>query len=439
MARGLTSWGRIFDYDHQIIQISSASDISDYLTTRVSGSALAYGKGRSYGDSNLNSSGTLLKTTRLKAFLDADWEAGVVKVQSGITLEELLQVCVPKGWFLPVSPGTKFVTLGGAVANNIHGKNHHKVGSFGNFVRALSLHRSDLKNSPLICTPLQNKKLYDLTIGGLGLSGIIEWVEIQLKPISSSFLHVENIPYNSLAEFIELSKSSQDWEYSVAWVDCFSLGKTLGRGIFSRANFSEVGTLDTHKSQSRLTWPFVTPSFFLNKTSIKVFNWLYRKRPGAKYCGDTHYDSFFYPLDGINNWNKLYGKKGFYQHQCIINSAQGEAAITEILKVIESSGQGSFLAVLKLHGPETSPGKMSFCMEGLSLALDFPNKGDKTTALLNKIDTIVEKYSGRLYPAKDGHMSAKHFQSSYPHWKYLEQHKDPVLSSSFWRRVTKAV
>lgn len=439
MARGLTSWGRIFDYDHQIIQISSASDISDYLTTRVSGSALAYGKGRSYGDSNLNSSGTLLKTTRLKAFLDADWEAGVVKVQSGITLEELLQVCVPKGWFLPVSPGTKFVTLGGAVANNIHGKNHHKVGSFGNFVRALSLHRSDLKNSPLICTPLQNKKLYDLTIGGLGLSGIIEWVEIQLKPISSSFLHVENIPYNSLAEFIELSKSSQDWEYSVAWVDCFSLGKTLGRGIFSRANFSEVGTLDTHKSQSRLTWPFVTPSFFLNKTSIKVFNWLYRKRPGAKYCGYTHYDSFFYPLDGINNWNKLYGKKGFYQHQCIINSAQGEAAITEILKVIESSGQGSFLAVLKLHGPETSPGKMSFCMEGLSLALDFPNKGDKTTALLNKIDTIVEKYSGRLYPAKDGHMSAKHFQSSYPHWKYLEQHKDPVLSSSFWRRVTKVV
>ena len=166
MAKGLTSWGRVFDYDHQIIQISSVSDISDYLITRVSGSALAYGKGRSYGDSNLNSCGTLLKTTRLKAFLDADWEAGVVKVQAGITLGELLQVCVPKGWFLPVSPGTKFVTLGGAVANNIHGKNHHKVGSFGNFVRALSLHRSDLKNSPVICTPLQNKKLYDLTIGG---------------------------------------------------------------------------------------------------------------------------------------------------------------------------------------------------------------------------------------------------------------------------------
>ncbi|MGJ8560371.1 MAG: FAD-binding oxidoreductase [Litorimonas sp.] len=398
---------------------------------------LPFGMGRSYGDSNLNENGILLKTPSAKSFLEANWESGVVKVQAGLTLDELLQVSVPKGWFLPVTPGSKFVTFGGAVANNVHGKNHHKVGSFGNFITSFALHRTDRNTNPIICTPIKNKAFFQTTIGGLGLTGIIEWVEIQLKPIESAYLEVENIPYNSLSEFFKLSRDSEDWDYTVAWVDCFSRGKKLGRGVFSRANFATAGALTAHPPEPRHTWPFVTPAFLLNKTFIKMFNWLYRKRPGARYKGYQHYDPFFYPLDGIAHWNRLYGKKGFFQHQSIINLEDAEEAVTKMLKIIERSGQGSFLAVLKLHGPETSPGVLSFCTEGLSLALDFPNKGKKTQSLLSQLDDIVAEYSGRLYPAKDAHMSAKLFQSSYPVWADVEAKRDPNISSSFWRRVTQ--
>lgn len=437
-SRKIKSWGRVEGYSHEIVSVANRADVKDNFSRNdTDSSALAFGMGRSYGDSNLNENGTLIKTTRMKSFLSADWDTGVIKAQAGLTLDELLQVAVPKGWFLPVTPGSKFVTLGGALANNVHGKNHHKVGSFGNYVKSFALHRTDRKIGPIICTAKKNVKLFNVTIGGLGLSGLIEWVEIQLKPIESAYLKVENIPYSSIDDFFKLSEDSNNWEYTVAWIDCFAKGKELGRGIFSRANFSDQGALDTHEPTPKLRWPFVTPAFLLNKSSIKVFNWLYRIRPGARYVGYTHYDPFFYPLDGISEWNKLYGKKGFFQHQCLIPPDSGKAAIIELLQAIEASGQGSFLAVLKVHGPETSPGSLSFCMEGLSLALDFANKGRKTRDLLRQLDEIVEKYSGRLYPAKDGHMSAELFKLSYPMWKEIERNRDPKLSSSFWRRVTQ--
>jgi len=441
MSHKISSWGRAHTYEHDVRPINSAAEIKDFISSlsEDDGVGLVYGNGRSYGDSNLNEDGLLLGTGRVDAFLEADWDTGIVKVQSGVTMDVLLQVCVPKGWFLPVTPGTKFITIGGAVANNVHGKNHHKVGSFGNFIKSFALHRSDRKTNPVICTPKKNKKLFELTIGGLGLSGIIEWVEIQLKPIASSYLYVENKPYASLREFFELSQDSEDWDYTVAWVDCFAKGDKLGRGIFTRGRFQDAGALKTHPAEPKLTWPFVTPSFLLNKPVIKIFNWLYRNRPGAKFCGMSHYDPFFYPLDSIANWNKLYGKKGFFQHQCIIGLDDAETAVTEMLQTIEASGQGSFLAVLKLHGPETSPGILSFCTEGLSLALDFPNRGTKTLALLSALDGIVQTYGGRLYPAKDGHMSPELFQTAYPDWDYLEKARDPKLSSSFWRRVTQPI
>ncbi len=438
MSRKITSWGRAHAFEHELSCASSPPDIKAALTDKLADSSLlAHGMGRSYGDSNLNEDGRLLHTPRLKAFIEADWERGIIRAQAGLTLDELLQVCVPKGWFLPVTPGSKFVTLGGAVANNVHGKNHHKVGSIGNFVSSFALHRSDRKTNPVICTPVKNKKLFELTVGGLGLSGIIEWVELQLKPISSAYVYVENIPYDSLSDFFKLSEDSQDWDYTVAWIDCFAKGKKLGRGIFTRGKFSTAGALDTHPLEPKLGWPFVTPSLFLNKLSIKTFNWLYRHRPGAKYCGYTHYDPFFYPLDSISNWNRLYGKKGFFQHQCIISLDHAEVAITEMLEAIEKSGQGSFLAVLKVHGPETSPGLLSFCREGLSLALDFPNRGAKTQNLFSELDQIVQNYAGCLYPAKDGHMLPGLFQSAYPEWEQVENARDPKLSSSFWRRVTQ--
>lgn len=440
MTKNIRSWGRIHRFNHRVTSLQTSASLKAQIVKLKEAETpfLPFGMGRSYGDSNLNEDGALLKTPSLKSFLEADWETGIIKVQAGLTLDELLQVSVPKGWFLPVTPGSKFVTFGGAVANNVHGKNHHKVGSFGNFVLSFALHRTDRKTNPAICTPTKNKALFETTIGGLGLTGVIEWVEIQLKPIESSYLKVENIRYNSLSEFFDLSRESDDWDYTVAWVDCFAKGKKLGRGIFSRANFAAAGALTPHREPS-LTWPFVTPAFFLNKAFIKTFNWLYRKRPGARYNGFQHYDPFFYPLDGIAHWNRLYGKKGFFQHQSIINLKDAEEAVSEMLKKIEQSGQGSFLAVLKLHGSETSPGILSFCTEGLSLALDFPNKGEKTQSLLAQLDDIVAQYSGRLYPAKDAHMSAKLFQSSYPVWVDVEAKRDPNISSSFWRRVTQEI
>ena len=396
---------------------------------------LPHGMGRSYGDVGLNPNGLLLQMTARDHIISFDKNSGILRARSGLTLDALLRVTVPQGWFIPVSPGSKFVTLGGAVANDVHGKNHHKDGSFGAHILALSLIRSD--RAPMVCTPTKNKKMFALTLGGLGLSGIIDWVEIQLKPIKSAYLDVENIPYSSLDEFFKLSEQSADWPYSVAWVDCFAPTSKRGRGIFTRAKFSDYGGLTPHSSETKFRWPFPTPAFLLNRYTIGVFNTLYRIRPGARYKGRAHYGSYFYPLDAIADWNKLYGRKGFYQHQCLIPQNNAAEGIAEMLSIIKRAGQGSFLAVLKHHGIEPSPGVMSFCKAGpgVSLALDFANKGDKTAALLSKLDDCVAQYGGRNYIAKDAHMSAEFFQQSYPNWTALEAARDPKIMSAFWQRV----
>ena len=397
--------------------------------------ATFFAQGRSYGDVALNDGGTLIKTGNLNRLISADWEKGIVRAESGLTLDALLRVCVPKGWFLPVTPGTKFVSLGGAVANDVHGKNHHISGSFGAHVKRLGLSRSD--GEAFILSPRKNKDLFKLTISGLGLTGFIEWVELQLIPIKSASMTVENIPFNSLDEFFAHSDDSKNWPYTVAWVDCLASGQELGRGIFSRGRHSEVpGALAAHDASTKLTWPADAPNWFLNKVSISTFNRLYRARPGARFQGEQHYDPFFYPLDGIKNWNKMYGKQGFFQHQSIIPKDEAHNGVRALLEVIERSGQGSFLAVMKNHGRETSPGLNSFCLEGTSLALDFANHGAKTLSLLSELEAISLKHGGRLYPAKDGTMSAAGYQQGYPNWRALEDARDPILDSAFWQRVT---
>ena len=286
--------------------------------------------------------------------------------------------------------------------------------------------------------PKDNSDLFALTISGLGLTGLISWVELQLIPISSPFIKVENLRMNNLEAFFALSEESADWPYSVAWVDCFAMGDALGRGVFTRGRHSsEVDPLDTHTTHARLTWPVDAPGWMLNKGTIAAFNATYRRRPGARYKGKQHYGAFFYPLDGIDQWNRMYGRKGFFQHQCIVPKASAPNAVRQLLETIAKAGQGSFLAVLKQHAAETSPGRNSFCIEGTSLALDFANKGPSTIALLSELDTIVLKHEGRLYPAKDGVMSAQTYQSSYQNWKELEAARDPALNSAFWQRVTE--
>ena len=440
MTKHLLSWGRAHRFSQDVLDIKPdpETQLSQIAQASPNGKLIPFGQGRSYGDVSLNDRGSVVKTTRLDKVLEFDRDSGIFRGEAGLTLNDILKIIVPHGWFLPVTPGTKFVTLGGGVANDVHGKNHHGAGSFGTYIERLALMTSDGKTH--MCSNEENTDFFRMTIGGLGLTGLILWVEFRLTAIKSSYLDVENIPYDNLEDFFSLSESSANWPYTVAWVDCFSSGSNLGRGIFTRAKFTDYGPLEQHSSDKKITWPFPTPAFFLNRLSISAFNWLYRNRAGAQYIGRQHYNSFFYPLDGILSWNKLYGRRGFYQHQSLVPLKDAKKAMKLVLQTIQKSGQGSFLAVMKLHGRESSPGVMSFCApgEGVSLALDFPNKGGKTLSLLSDLDKTIEDHGGRLYPAKDGHMSASLFQKSYPRWKELEAMRDSNFQSSFWRRVTQS-
>lgn len=437
MTHPVLNWGRIRPFEQKSKTVRSVDETC--LVDVGDNTILPHGMGRSYGDSCLSTNGTLLQMTNCDNIISFDKTTGIIKAESGLTIDKLLKATVPAGWIMPVTPGTKFVSIGGAIANDVHGKNHHNAGSLGSFIKSFALQRSGGKT--LICSPNKNTKYFKGTIGGLGLTGVILWAEIQLKPIKSSYLDVENTRFSGLDDFFELNQDNVDWPYTVAWVDCFAPKSKLGRGIFTRAKFTDYGALDPHNSDTKLTWLFPTPSFLLNRLSISTFNWLYRWRPGSKYVGRQHYDPFFYPLDKINKWNFLYGKAGFHQHQSLIPMAVAKEGVTELLSIIKASGQGSFLAVMKVHGPETSPGLLSFGSigEGVSLALDFANKGPKTLDLLSELDECVQKHQGRTYVAKDGRMSADFFQASYPKWENLEALRDPAISSSFWQRVSKTV
>jgi FAD/FMN-containing dehydrogenase len=443
------SWGRhpqIRQSQQHIHQLSWLSDIPDL--TALPGTVLAYGQGRSYGDCCLNAEGTLLDTSALNRFISFDPDNGVLRCEAGVSFKDILALIVPHGWFLPVTPGTQFVSVGGAIANDIHGKNHHQAGSFGCYVRQFALLRSD--GCRLICSANQHPDLFRATIGGLGLTGLILWAEIQLTAIPSSLIDMQVIKFANLTEFFALTaESDSDYAYTVSWVDCFAQGEHLGRGLFIRGNFAEVEDLPkqtrqikkSHQPEPRRLWPVTVPidvpAFVLNTYTLKLFNWAYYHK---QYTRHTHrtvsYLPFFYPLDAIGNWNRLYGPQGFFQHQCVVPFDSGKEALTAIMTRIAASGLGSFLAVLKTFGRLPSPGLLSFPRPGFTFALDFPNQGQKTLRLLEEIDAIVRDSGGAVYPAKDARMSAKSFQTFFPDWEVLESHRDPKFSSSFWRRVT---
>lgn len=426
----IDSWGRVFDYRHSITHAKSSADAHFDSGSPV----LFHGLGRSYGDVALNDGGRLICTPHLDGVIDADWSGGIVRAEAGLSLNALLQACIPQGWIPPVMPGTRYVTMGGAVANDVHGKNHHQIGSFGTCVRTIGLRRSD--GSTSILSRDENARLFALTLGGLGLTGFIEWVELQLAPIKSDGMIVENRPFDDLDGFFEQASTSEDWPYTVAWVDCLASGRALGRGIFTRARHDETtGPLEAGRAAPRLSMPLNLPGFALNRVSVGAFNRLYAARPGARFSGRQHFQPFFFPLDGIANWNRLYGKRGFFQHQSLLPPDRARGGLRNLLETISRAGQGSFLAVLKRYGPERSPGIMTFGGEGYSLALDFANKGGATRELLARLEDIVMDHGGRLYAAKDATQRPETFKAGYPHWKYLEAARDPAISSSFWRRV----
>jgi FAD/FMN-containing dehydrogenase len=395
---------------------------------------LAYGNGRSYGDVCLNDGGDLLVTRGLDRFIAFDAERGVLRAEAGVLLSEVLALVVPRGWFLPATPGTCLVTLGGAVANDVHGKNHHRAGSFGDHVRAFELLRSD--GSRRVCTPTDNAAWFSATIGGLGLTGLITWVEVQLRAIDGPWISADSQRFGNVREFFALSaETDAHEEFTVAWVDCAARGSALGRGILMSGNFAErnAGAGAVPRTHGRLGMPVTPPVSLINHWSLKAFNALYWRKPIGRTL--THYAPFFYPLDGIGDWNRIYGPKGFVQYQCVLPPDNAEPALGDILGRIAASGQGSFLAVLKRFDARAAPGLLSFPRPGVTLALDFPLGSRATLPLLKRLDEVVVSAGGALYPAKDARMSPALFRHGYPRLDDFAPFLDPAFSSGFWRRV----
>lgn len=428
------SWGR-FPRQPQTAHLLPFRDEASGAMAELAAGSLVFGNGRSYGDSCLAATGTLLDARGLKRFLAFDRATGVLKVEAGVLLAEIIDLVLPFGWFLPATPGTKFVTVGGAIANDVHGKNHHVFGSFGEHVRAFELVRSD--GSCRRCEP--GDAWFRATVGGLGMTGCITWAELQLRPVAGPWLTTESIKFANLAEFFSLSQASEaDWEYTVAWVDCLAQGRALGRGHFMRAR--HVGPLvdGTPPGKGGRSIPFTPPVSLVNGLSLRAFNSLYyhRQREPVK-AGIQHYAPFFYPLDALGHWNRMYGPRGFQQYQCVVPPVVAQEAIRDMLGCIAGHGMGSFLAVLKVFGDRPATGLMSFPREGATLALDFPEQGAKTARLFLELDNIVAQAGGALYPAKDAHMRPGMFRSAYPNWTQVEALRDPKLMSAFWRRVTQ--
>jgi FAD/FMN-containing dehydrogenase len=433
MMQSVTSWGRVVKAQQIVHEPAFADELPGLLSADKP--SIGYGLGRSYGDACLNHGGSLIRLHRLDRVLAADWEQGILRAEAGLSLEGLLRLAVPKGWFLPVTPGTKFVTLGGAVANDVHGKNHEIAGTFGCHVRRLGLLRST--GEVLELAPDREAALFAATIGGLGLTGLIPWVELKLDPIRSAYFVTETKRMRDLDDFFALAGDCRDWPYNVAWVDCLAAGTQLGSGLFTKGRHAEDGDLRPHRTRSIARVPADGPAGLLSGSVLRVFNLLYANRPKLKRARRLHYDSFLYPLDGIQDWNRLYGRAGFFQHQSVVPLKEARSTLRKLLELTAKDRQGSFLVVLKLFGDRSSLGLLSFPFEGATLALDLPNRGKATRDLLNRMEGIVLKAGGRLYPAKDATMSAAAFRAGFPRWREVEANRDPALMSDFWRRVTR--
>lgn len=432
--RGVASWGRLSADPHHTIGLHDAAQVAGVLAgARVPG--LAHGMGRSYGDVCLNPAGLLWLTAGLDRFISFDGTTGRLACEAGVLLRDIQRLALPRGWALPVMPGTQQVTVGGAIANDVHGKNHHRYGTFGDHVLRIRLVRTD--GSTLDCGPDLRPKWWAATVGGLGLTGVITEAEIQLRRLTGPWLDTETIPFVGLQEFLGLADESEaSWEHSVAWIDCLS--GTRARGLFMRA--SPAGPQTRPEPVPRvLRVHCVPPILLVNRFSLRPFNALYFHR-GRMRAGRAvmHQESFHYPLDALRGWNRLYGPAGFFQYQSVVPRRAGAAATEAMLGEIARSGEDSFLAVLKTFGERTPPGMLSFVQPGVTLSLDFPHRGARTLALFERLDAIVAEAGGRLYAAKDARMPRALFEAGYPRLDEFAAFRDPGVSSGLSRRLLRS-
>lgn len=425
----VTNWGLFPTVDADIRSFQSPEDVR--ALAKPWESFIARGLGRSYGDSSLATH--ILSTLAHNRFLAFDTEQGILSCQAGVSFAEILDLIVPKGWFLPVTPGTKFVTVGGAIGSDIHGKNHHSEGSFSKHL--LEFRLMVASGEILNCSRSENADVFWATCGGMGLTGIILDATFRLKPIETAYIKEDSIKVRSLDEAIAVFDRSLHYTYSVSWVDCLAKGSSLGKGIVLNGEHAKVADLKKEKQKraplelpkkGKLAVPFSMPNFLMNKLTIKTFNILfYAKAPRGEHSHIIDYDTYFYPLDGIHHWNRVYGKRGFVQYQFVMPPTPNQEALRKIMSEVARYGLPSFLTVLKWFGEQE--GMLSFPMKGYTVAMDFPI----TPTLFEKLktlDKIVVDNGGRIYLTKDARMSAETFQDTYPRfeeWLAIKRKLDP--------------
>lgn len=427
----VSNWGNFPVVEKELKSEDSLSKIQDFINSR--NEVIARGNGRCYGDASLSEH--IFSTKRLNKFISFDRLNGIIECESGVLLSEVLEVIVPQGYFLYVTPGTKFITVGGAIASDVHGKNHHAEGCFSEYVIDFSLLNET--GEVLRCSRTENEDKFWATIGGMGLTGIILQARFQLKNIETAYIRQESVKARNLDEIFRLFDESESWTYNVAWIDCLQKGENLGRSILMRGEHAFRYELGAKMAQKPLRLkkkfipriPFYFPEFILNKFTVKLFNWLYyNQQRHTKLKNIVDYETFFYPLDVVEDWNRIYGKAGFIQYQMVIPKENGKAGMRKILETIASSGSGSFLAVLKLFGKNNPLAYNSFPMEGYTLALDF-KVNSKLKKLVSQLDEIVEEFGGRIYLTKDS-------MSKSSVTNYLQNVQNPKFVSLQQKRIS---
>ena len=410
----LAGWGQYPIFDATVVAPRSLEAVIKRIQL---GNAIPRGNGRAYGDSAISLSNTI-DMKHFNKLLAFDADTGQLVAESGVLLADVIDTFLPKGWFPSVTPGTKFVTIGGMVAADVHGKNHHKHGSFGRFIDWLDVITAD--GDVKRCSREQDSELFDWTIGGMGLTGIVLKVAFRLAPVSTAWIKQKTIPAKNIEHAMAIFESMEEATYSVAWIDCLSKGNDLGRSLIMTGEHAETTDLSEAAQKTplrapnkkKITVPINFPSVILNGFTVKVFNALYywigkqRSKPSL-----VTWDNYFYPLDGILGWNKIYGRRGFAQFQCVIPLDQAGKGINALLQAISQASTGSFLAVLKRFGDQNS--RFSFPMKGYTLALDFPITAPNLK-LMSQLDNITIQYGGRFYLAKDSRMTASTFKQSEP-------------------------
>ncbi|MEP3331392.1 FAD-binding oxidoreductase [Sedimentitalea sp.] len=422
----LSGWGRFPTYEARF----STPRTEDSLRERVAeGGVIARGNGRAYGDSAVSIRNTV-HMGRFNRMISFDEETGQLVAEAGVLAGDIISSFLPRGWFLRVTPGTKFVTLGGMIAADVHGKNHHCDGGFGNFTDWVDVMGPD--GAIIRCSREENTELFSWTVGGMGLTGVIVRAAVRLRRVESGWIRQKIVPTTNLGETIDAFEAAQDSTYSVAWIDCLNKGDQLGRSLIMFGEHATVAELDKNRksnpykciSKRKISMPLTPPAALMNGAFVRVFNALYY-RNGLRKAGEglVDWDSYFYPLDAILNWNRIYGRKGFAQFQCVLPLETSHLGLHALLKAISEAGAGSFLAVLKRLGEQSS--QFSFPMSGYTLALDFPMTF-QTLKLMGRLDEIALEHGGRFYLAKDSRMSAETLWQSDPRTEGFVQMRDDL-------------